>query len=524
VTAAEGPRPPGLPPHGSGPAWTPAFCLLPAIALGLVTLPHLYRDSFGDPDTLLMINGVLQFPAPADQWNPSHKYGLLFSWGYYWLLYHLPAHVREHASSLIAAVNTIGWASAVLACGALGWLAQRLHGLGTSLALTIPVAFSPMVLEVATYGHPFMLSVALLFGAGIALIQAEALGGVAAFATRALSTLLLFMSLAVRAESLLALPWLALVTPVGGAPRPLLRRVAARGVVFAAAFGAFLWVQRGIASEHGLVFASLAAFFRSFYKAEKLIRGLVVLALSSGLALITVAPVLALRGWAKPDPARATTPSLVLLGTALLFWLPNPTPSRHFFFALIAMSERFALAGVRQFGARRAIVLALAVVGLNQAGSELRYRPSTRQYWAAEPGSRRLATGSITIGASLPYHAAMQSVHGELREEGRKLARVPDPDVLFFGDAGDYLILALLERGGVRAWVDTIEAGFWVARIERGGQTFHIVTKNRYRPHDVAAEYLAVDPFPHAKIYVQPSTRSRFDLSPIPPERELVLP
>ena len=82
MTAAEGKRPPDLPPRRSGRAWRAALCLLPAIALGFVTLPHLYRDSFGDPDTLLMINGVLEFPARADQWNPSHKYGVLFSWGY----------------------------------------------------------------------------------------------------------------------------------------------------------------------------------------------------------------------------------------------------------------------------------------------------------------------------------------------------------------------------------------------------------------------------------------------------------
>jgi len=381
-----------------------------------------------------------------------------------------------------------------------------------------------MVLELATYGHPFMLSVALLFGAGITLIEAEALGGVAALATRALSALLLFMSLAVRAESLLALPWMALVSPLDRPARPLLRRVAVRGAVFAAAFGGFLWVQRGIMSEHGLVSSSLGTFFRSFYDLGKLPRGLVVLALGSGLALITLAPVLALRGRARPDRARAVTPSLVLLGTALLFWLPNPTPSRHLFFALIGLSGLFAIAGVYQLGARRAIVLALAVVVLNQAAAELLYRPITLYYWPAESGSRRLANGSVPIGASLPYHAALQSEHGELREEGRRLARVPDPDVIFFGDSGGYLILALLERGGPRAWVDTVEAGFWSTRIERAGQTFHIVVKNTYRPRDVAAEYLAVDPFPHAKVYVQPSTRSRFDRAPIPPDRQLTLP
>ncbi len=505
--------------RAGGRPWAGAWSLLPAAALGLVSLPYLYRDCVGDPDMLLMLNGVIEHPAAAHQWNPSHKYGLLFSWGYYWLLYHLPGQVREHPSQLIAAVNVIGWLSAVLACGALGLLALRLYGLGRSLALTIPLAFSPMVLELATYGHPFMLSVALMFGGAIVLFHAESQAGVASLAGRALAALLVFASLAVRAESLLVLPWLALVSSHERAAPLSIRRAMERAFVFVVAFLAFLWVQRGIGSGPGLVFDTLSAFFRSFYHPGQLLRGLVVLGLGLGLALLAAAAALTLWGWARRDPVRATVPSLVLLGVSLLFWLPNPTPCRHFFFALLAVCELFALGAVRRLGTRRAVVLALTVVVLNQVGAELLYRPITRQYWASETGSRRLATGSVPLGASLPYHAAMQSVHGGLRDEGRRLARVPDREVIFFGDAGDYVILALLERGGLSTWVDTLEAGFWAARIDRAGQTYHIV-----RPRDVAAEYLAVDPFPHARVYMQPSTRSHLDRAPIPPERLLTLP
>jgi hypothetical protein len=411
----------------------------------------------------------------------------------------------------------------VLTCATLGWLAQRLYGLGVSLALTIPVAFSPMVLELATYGHPFMLSAALLFGAGIVLIEAESGRGIAALAARTLSTLLAFASLSVRAETLLALPWLALVSPrEDGSAR--IRRVVSRGLWFAAAFAAFLSVQRSIVSGHGVALASLAAFFRSFYHAGGVVRGLVVLVLGSGVALVAATPAVALWGRLRRIPARSAAPALVLLGIMLLFWLPNPAPARHFFFALVALSEMLALGAVPLLGARRAVGLAIAVVVLNQAGAELLYGPISRSYWPGDQGSRRLATGSVPLGASLPYHAAMQSTHASLRQEGRRLARVPDPEVIFFGDAPDYLILALLERGGPRTWEHTLEAGFHAERIQCGGQTFHIVVKNGYRPRDVAAEYLAEDPFPDAKIFVQPSTRSQFDRTPIPPERLLILP
>src|SRR5580765_3435441 len=223
------------------PGWTRAWSLSPAILLGLVALPFLYRDCVGDPDMLLMLNGVLEFPACADQWNSWHKYGILFSWGYYWLLYHLPGQFREHASQLITAVNIIGWGSTVLACGALGWLTQRLYGLGTGLALTIAVTFSPMVLELATYGHPFMLSVALLLMAGICLIEGEARRGPGAMAMLAVGAMLVFASLAVRTESIIALPWLALVTPREGAvPGRGIRRVVTRGLLFGATYAAFL--------------------------------------------------------------------------------------------------------------------------------------------------------------------------------------------------------------------------------------------------------------------------------------------
>jgi hypothetical protein len=505
-------------------SWTRAWSLSPAIILGLIALPFLYHDSVGDPDMLLMLNGVLQFPARADQWNPLHKYGILFSWGYYWLLYHLPGQFRENASQLIGVVNIIGWGSTVLACGALGWLTERLYGLGTSLALTIAVAFSPMVLELATYGHPFMLSVALLLLAGICLIEGEARHGPVALAARAASSLLVFASLAVRTESVIALPWLALVTPresfVLGRT---VRRIVTRCPLFGAAYAAFLVVQRGIMGGHGVVLDSLGIFFQSFYNPGKLLHGVVVLVLSSGLALVAAAFAFSVWRLVRRDAAHYLLPSLALLGPALLLWLPVPTPSRHFFFALVATAELFALSATSALGARRAVATALVVVVLNQAGAEFLYGPITRSYWPEERGPKRLATGSVTLGASLPYHSAMLATHRGLREEGRRLARVPNRNVIFFGDAADYLILALLEREGPQAWVDTLEAGFAVERISRSDQTFHIVTMNKYRPRDVVSEYMSADPFPEAKVYIQESARSAYDPSAVPPGRRLLL-
>jgi hypothetical protein len=498
--------------------------LLPALALAALTARYIYRDCVAEPDTIHMINGVLAAHADGEQWNPLHKYGFGFTFGYYWLLYQLPKAVLDNPARLIAAVNAIGFASAILACGALGLLARRLHGAWTGLAMTLPLALSPMMLELSTYGHPFLLSVALLLFGAEALLSAETRRGTWAWAGRAVALALVVASLTVRADSLIALPWLVVAGPYRGPADSPARRLAGRGLLLGAAACAFLLLQHAVVGHRASTLESLGSFFAQFYRPGQLVRGIVVGLLAGGLGLAVATAIHGAR-WARRGFDRAILPPLVLLGTAGLFWLPNPTPCRHLFFAVLAACEIFAVGAARRLGARAAVAWAVAVVLANQVAAELLYRPIAARYpWAYASSTPRRATGAVPIGWFLPNHVTLQAACAGLREEGRRLAAARDPEIVAFADS-PYLVLGWLERGDVRLWRDTVEAGFVVTRLERPGQVVRIIEKAPYWPRDVAAEYLAAHPLSRARVYVNPATRSRYDRAPLPDSsRALTLP
>lgn len=499
--------------------------LLPAVALWLLSGPFVYRDVTGEPDVIRMINGVLYDHMSGSGGDASHMYGYSFSFGYYWLLGTLPPDILENAARLVASVNLMGRLSAALAVGALGLLIWRLHGLRSSLALCLLLAFSPMVLELSTYGHPLLLSATALFLGAYALLEAGSLATIPSLALGLLGGALLFSSLAIRSDSLLAFPWVAMIGPRAadrGMPRP---RYLLRVCVLVAALAGFLLAQGAVAGAENHGVSAMQAFFSAFYHPRTILKGIVSLAL--GVGVVTCAATLALTTSLvrRHGMSSSLAPSLVLLALALAFWMPAPTPCRHFFYGLLAIGELFALASARLLSARATLGLAALAMVLNQIAGELLYRPVVALYpWAYEASSARRATGAVPFGASLPNHETLQGFFGELRQEGRDLARASARDVIVFADYDEYVVLGLLERGGVRSWRDTMEAGFRATRIERGEQTFHLVSKVLYWPRDVAADYLTRDPFPHAVLYVQPSTRSRFDREPLPgPARELRL-
>ncbi len=506
-------------PGSQGPAGA-LCCLLPGLALWLVTFPFVYRGAAGDDDTIRMVNGMLWAQATGQGFAAGHFYALPFTFGYYALLFWLPPAVLGSAAALLEAVNRIGHFSAALACGAVGLFVGRLHGVAAGLAAAILVGFSPMVLELATYGHPLLLSVTLLLAGGWVLLAAEGRAGPAGMAGRIAAGALLVASLVVRTDSLLAFPWLALVFPSGAQHSGRLRRVLARCVVLAGAAVIFLILQHRTAGPGFRELHAAGNFLSSFYRPAVVLKGMGVLALAAGIATLAAGAFFLVRGGSR----RNQVPAMALLGIALVVWIPNPTPCRHFFYALLALGELVALGASRWLGTMKVVGLAVLIALANQVVAEVLYRPVARRYpWLYPATAPRRATGAVPLGWFLPNHSALGQVVVGLRAEGREVARAQARDIVVFADNDSYLILGLLEGGGLTAWVDTVEAGFRATRIERPGQTFHLVQKAPHWPRDVAAEYLAADPFPGAKVYVQPLTRSRFDRAPVPGARELKL-
>jgi hypothetical protein len=213
---------------------------------------------------------------------------------------------------------------------------------------------------------------------------------------------------------------------------------------------------------------------------------------------------------------------LLLIVPTLAFWIPIGGPDRHFLYVLVGLAEIVVQFGSRLFTTRRTIALAVLLVVANQGIAEALYAPIVRIYpWriAVPPGRR--AIGTVPLGWSLANHQALARDLIRQREEGRAIARARDPEVVAFLDLAQFTQIAVSEKGPI-AWTDTLENGFHALRMDRPGQSFHLIETRWYSPRNVAAEYLRGQIPRGARVYVQPSVRPVAEPDPvIPPEQRL---
>jgi hypothetical protein len=507
------------------PSPIPERARWPAVAIALVAATAAVLGPFlripglvGDLDVVRMANGMLAAHAQGQRFDAGNCPAFDYSFGYYLALERLlPASAYRDGTVLLDILGRLALISCIVAVGAYALLAWRRFGEQGVMACAA-LALSPMALVLTYSGHPLLPSAALFF-VGALLAERAPRGWRAA--GEAAGALLWTAALCIRADVLLAMPWLvALAWEDPRAGRTA--RTARRGAWVAASLFTFSALQKannprtsGIDQIHD--------FIALYLGRDTLSRAAMVLLLGAGIVTCVVAAFGLARAALRPALRPRLVSALTLVIPGLVFWIPVPAPARHFFYVLVGISELAALAVVSR-GPRAGVAAALALALGNMVVGEALYEPVVRHYpWKHPSVTRRRATGSVTLGWFLPERHAHARALAMFRDEGQRLSNFRDRDLLIFGgQTTPLLVLGFLERGDVDSLtLRGLTPGVDALRLVRGSQHVYVVSMPNTLSHDLEAEVLRQDPLPTAAVYL---TLPAPDTIPgIPAERRLRL-
>jgi hypothetical protein len=491
-----------------------------------LVLPFVFRDVVGEPDLERTALAILYGASSGLHESAGYHYGLEVSFGYYAAFYHLlPQAVLLDSSALIAAINFIGYSFAVLAIGMLALYISRLFGVVAAVVTCILFAFSPVFLDLGTSGHPQLPGLAFtLLGAWLLTYATDigvhgayrVLAGGAAFGA-------LVVGLTMRGDFVLAFPFITLVASGRelASRQDWLLAAGQRLAVLITAFATFL-ILRSYAYDNGPGGDTdfVANFFATFYKADTVPRGLLVVVLCTGVA--TVLAFVALLGLHAARALRLvnTLAILALAMPSLAFWLPNSTPGRHLILVTLAIALAIALILTEAARPQWAIAAAAVLVIANQAIAEVSHNALEQNYqWTFPLLTARRATQSVPMGLFPLDHEAKQESFMLIRNEGRTFARSCSGKVLAFAEEPHYMMLSLAELDRSMRF-RTVHVGDTRVIQARGAQcSVDFVEKAAAWHRDALREFLEAGYDVGWPIYFQESRRNPSDRTQVPEER-----
>ncbi len=365
------------------PEW--ASGLLLAAIFFAVGLLFIYRGGVVEGDSVRVAFGIVRGITTGDGLESRDLYGRTFSFGYYLLFFTLYPRLFAGFGPLPAVMNGL---NLVTTSGALFfaflWM-RELWGRRIALAATAVLATTPVVFELGGYGHPegpaFLLLNLAFFLAWRGLKPGTNhprlhLAGALAAA---------FVATTMRADVLFAFPLFPLAAPLAAGPGRSRRAFAIGLAIAAAATLAFFLAQQAVIARipprlgqaPGVAFTGeiqLTSLFLEYWALAKetrsLAKGVAVwltgfgpLALAAGLGAVV------LLAFQRSQRLFALAALGVLVPNAV-FWLPDPTPSRHLLmtFLVLAPAAMILLAArVRppRFPAAVALFLALNLIAMD---------------------------------------------------------------------------------------------------------------------------------------------------------------
>lgn len=524
-------------------SWYELSALVFAAALfALLVGPNVELHSLGEPDLARMLFGLVYGEVTGQRLGAGFQYGANFSFGYYLGFFHLiPSRVLADPYRLAVWMNLTGFVSALLAIPLVWSFVRRVSASSNSAAAaTIVFFFSPLVLVLATSGHPVLPAFVLAIGAGVAFVAATSADR-PRWAMVLIGTLLAFASLCIRADMALAFPMLIWASQREAGKewqwrreiRPMLIRLAALALAVLAFLVVQTWVMAGrhldaaaVAAPKG--FGSLIRFIAMFYDVARIPKGFALMVLGCGLAVIFACLlfVLAYRK-ARLDAFRSGLLLLTVL-PSLLFWLPNPQPVRHFLlvaFGCAMLIGWFADAFAKSV--RLTIVAAVCLALANQLFAEALFPRIVSHYeWSYTSPTERRTTDQVPLGAFWKDGPAKVALNEVFRAEAQAVVRAAEkaPLLIVFGDEIYYLASYFCAADkDLRARAVDL-SGIPMLFLESDRHTVVLVEKQPVWPKDVAQEVLADKQFASWPYYVQAATLSRYDVGLLPDRRLEIAP
>lgn len=496
---------------------------LPLLFIVVTFVPYMATTYVGERDVERMVFGIVFGTVSGLRLASDEHYGLQFSFGAYELLYRLlPHETLRNPRDLALAIVSIGWVSSIASVWlCFAWL-RRVADERVAWVTTSLFAFSPIVLFSATVGHPLLPSFALALAGACCLEKSDRTAQLS-LSWAFLAWLFLTLSLSVRAETAFLFP--AMVLPLRQNRLPASGTISVmlwRAVPLTLAFGAFLLLKGYYEHRAGSSWA-LSEFLSQFYRPEKSVRGAAVMVMAAGFGLVASAALALL--W---RPRRTFGSATLLFAAALalptiVFWLPNPQPARHFYFAVLGLAFI-----VGHFISRHAvrnwwlIGCTIAILLLNQVLVELAYPRVVASYtWSYPSQGERRATTQVPIGAVFPDLRARNLMQSNWVAEAELLASSVGgtPRLLLFADVQSTISAYLVRQYPDLRPLRYTRNGVAVLRLKSADREYVLVSKYQVRPRDVQAEFLVDQEFDGWPVYIQSSTLSPFDVTAIPSSR-----
>jgi hypothetical protein len=515
-----------------GGATSLAITLVVAAVFAAATFPFIYRDVLGEADLSAMVFAMLHGHATGFLQNEGYHYGYTFSFGYYYAFYHLvPGVVLTSAKSLIAAINTTGFCSAVAGIALLGLYLGRLYGARVALIATSVFAFSPVFLELGTSGHPVLPAFCMLMMGACLLtgVTDDQISPVRSAILAVLACAALVIALCIRSDVVLGMAFIVTANPasVGGSLGKQVWRMWPRVLTCVAAFFCFLLVQRiAVGPTEAAGGQALLNYLLSSNTLGAITKGVGVLVMGTGLAAIAAC----LAGFVWGGYRYISVLEILAAGSlvilSLLMWLPNPTPARHFLFLTLAVAVACGIL----FGRRSSLPIALAVAAgipiATQLADELSYRFVVAHYdWTFPSLTERRATMAVPMGLFTRNHRANQARAGYFRKEGQLLRDICNSrgKLLVVADEPYYYLMALAENDPQMHLSERKVSGATALGAKSASCETAVVTKYVAWPRDVVPDLLADATYEGWPVYYQELTRGRYDKTGLPADRAVQL-
>lgn len=349
----------------SGPRQHQVACLTIVLAFLVATRIAQYRGGFGDSDSMMMAAALRQACLSGARLQEPLLYFPRGQPFYYAGSFLWPGTAAWSVHEIAQAMNLLSWVSSGLTLLLLVWMLRRRFDAEIAVVAGATVATSPVVLEMATFGHPMTVAAALVLIATFVLAERDFVRGPRRSALLlAASGVCLFLALGTRTDvAVLILPALATVFLASSARRP--RRLAILWPPFIAglAYVIVLHTLRFASAETTTPLSLLSTFVQAAHPrslAVAVAKCVLAVGIGTSLAfLLALRPMLRLRsGWL----------GLVSLLPCLAVALANPFPARRFDYVVLGLSlvgaaafARGRLSGGPRYG--RAVAATTLLVG-----------------------------------------------------------------------------------------------------------------------------------------------------------------
>jgi hypothetical protein len=493
-----------------------------------------FKGTLGDADMYRMLRGLLDGAYTGSGFASGLHYGKGFSFGYIYSLYSLVDRTTmQDPQRLIALINGIGfWAAAVGSI--LFWASLwALHGVHRATIAIMVFLFSPIQLEQGTSGHPGIVSFAF-FSAAALLLFLPTRGARAVFCA-VLASMLLLTALTMRADILLAFPFIVLARADFRSFKLLIRSTLLRAAGPTLAAVVFFVLKHNYVDGAKQPGPSLHEFFNSYYKLSHIPAGVAICLLGCGVFTVLLGAVSAfwiLRAADTAPPAserraellQASIGPIALFLPSFVSWVANPTPARHFVLCLAGLSMLAAWL-VISFPAMQwtasAYLIALGIVLANQAFGALSGPIILRHYpfkMVAVAGQPRVMP-LVPIGDSITFHRAVQAEMSSADAFAERVGGLCDAETIVLTDHMPQVSSHIYGWPG--RW--TVEEGkihrFSILTARDGRRTIVFLSVHEGWPEDPVAAILAETSLQQYRLVQDPGTLSIFDKAEIPLDR-----